>query len=367
MSQSFSVSASSDISTPDKPEIKLTPHEQELFGLLKAVCAEHEQLKDTIMRVAGGWVRDKLLGLESSDIDIAVNNITGEGFAVIVNDYLKRHDLETHSIGVIKMNPDQSKHLETATFRVMGTSIDVNSLRTEVYTGDSRIPVIKQGTAYEDAHRRDFCVNALFYNINDGVVEDLTGKGLDDMQRRLLRTPLPAKQTFLDDPLRVLRAARFAARFDYETADDIVEGATDPGVRANLLNKVSRERYGQELNKMLMDKGGAPARALTLLCEWGLVSILFSVTMPIDKDPNAAPHSLMPSFLSPLRSSLDSMDEKAKELSRAPVVLGEERHVVPWRFDLRSKRRTLSRRSTGSSMTRTIEFALILGARKSVA
>ena len=81
------------------------------------------------------------------------------------------------SVGVIKSNPDQSKHLETATLRVMGFELDFVNLRAEEYT-DTRIPVMRIGTALEDAMRRDLTINALFYNLNRRTVEDFTGQGI---------------------------------------------------------------------------------------------------------------------------------------------------------------------------------------------
>ena len=81
------------------------------------------------------------------------------------------------SVGGIKSNPDQSKHLETATLRVMGFELDFVNLRAEEYT-DTRIPVMRIGTALEDAMRRDLTINALFYNLNRRTVEDFTGQGI---------------------------------------------------------------------------------------------------------------------------------------------------------------------------------------------
>jgi len=83
---------------------------------------------------------------------------------------------------VIRSNPDQSKHLETAKVKYQGIEIDFVNLRSESYASTSRIPEIEFGTAEEDAVRRDFTINALFYNIGQGNVEDLTGKGLEDLR-----------------------------------------------------------------------------------------------------------------------------------------------------------------------------------------
>lgn len=141
----------------------------------------------------------------------------------------------------------------------------MNNLRTETYTEDSRIPATSIGTPAEDAQRRDFTVNALFYNINDGKVEDLTGRGLQDLQDGLIRTPLPASTTFRDDPLRMLRAIRFASRLGFRLDDALVEAASDASMHQLLETKVSRERFGIEVDKMMKAKGSRPVAALSLM------------------------------------------------------------------------------------------------------
>jgi tRNA nucleotidyltransferase (CCA-adding enzyme) len=105
---------------------------------------------------------------------------------------------ESSSVWVIPANPDQSKHLETATLKVHGLPIDFVHLRNEQYSHDSRIPAIEVGTPLEDAERRDFTINALFYNLHTRQIEDLTGKGLKDLENGIIRTPLEPHTTFLD-------------------------------------------------------------------------------------------------------------------------------------------------------------------------
>jgi len=128
--------------------------------------------------------------------------------------------------------------------------IDLVNLRSEQYTEDSRVPIIEIGTPTEDAYRRDLTINSLFYNINEETIEDLTGKGLADLRSGIIRTPLEPLQTFTDDPLRVLRTIRFANRFEFEIVPDIFVAAKDTSVRDCILNKLSYERLGIELDKM---------------------------------------------------------------------------------------------------------------------
>lgn len=193
-------------------------------------------------------------------------------------------------VWVKQANPEQSKHLETAKVLILGVWVDFTNLRTETYQSDSRIPTIAFGTAEEDAHRRDFTINSLFYNLNTSSVEDWTGCGRDDLLRQgVIRTPLEPRTTFLDDPLRILRAVRFAARsvtarnetrgtywgmelthgllcllhrFDFTLHEDIIAAGRDADLLEALRVKVSRERVGLELEGML---SGKSARCVTVM------------------------------------------------------------------------------------------------------
>ena len=155
----------------------------------------------------------------------------------------------------IEANPEKSKHLETVTTRMLGLDIDLVNLRKETYTQDSRNPQMQFGSPEEDALRRDATVNALFYNLNSSSLEDLTGRGLADMQRKILRTPLEPYQTFKDDPLRVLRLIRFASRLGYSIDADVAEAMSDESIQTALRAKISRERVGTEVEKMLRGMG----------------------------------------------------------------------------------------------------------------
>lgn len=151
---------------------------------------------------------------------------------------------------MIKANNEKSKHLETATIRVEGLMIDLVNLRSEVYTEGSRVPQIEIGTPTEDAYRRDLTINSMFYNINDQLVEDFTEQGISDLKKGILRTPMEPVQTFLDDPLRVLRVIRFANRFEFDMVPELLVAAKNTDVRDCILNKISYERLGIELDKM---------------------------------------------------------------------------------------------------------------------
>ena len=210
------------------------------------------------LRFTGGWVRDKLLGTTSHDIDIGIDCMTGLHFGNLMKQYLERQDLQTKDqrgvlggLARIEANPEKSKHLETITTQILGFDIDLVNLRKETYSQHSRNPTMEFGSPEEDALRRDATVNALFYNLSSGQVEDFTGRGLRDMELKLIKTPLPPLQTFKDDPLRVLRAVRFASRLNYEIASEDRAAMSDDMIKEALKAKISRERVGIEVTKIL--------------------------------------------------------------------------------------------------------------------
>jgi tRNA nucleotidyltransferase (CCA-adding enzyme) len=227
----------------------------------------------TTMRVAGGWVRDKILGHSSHDIDIALDDQTGQTFASKINRYLSEHGEKVKPVTVVAVNPEQSKHLETAMLMLCGFSVDFVNLRAESYDDDTRIPNITFGTALEDAIRRDFTINTLFYNVATREIEDLTGKGLDDLRNGIIRTPMPTLATFKDDPLRMLRAVRFACRFGFELDAEICEALADESLARALSSKVSMERVGKELTGMI--DGPQPLKAIEMLARFRLTSCVF--------------------------------------------------------------------------------------------
>ncbi|CAO3582978.1 unnamed protein product [Absidia cylindrospora] len=272
-------------------KINLTENEFGFANLLQKVSAhiatERPDLPRIEPRVAGGWVRDKLLGKESNDLDIALNSMMGFEFANYCNKYLQQHGQTTRTISKIDSNPAKSKHLETATTKLFDQEIDFCNLRTEVYTEDSRIPSeVVFGTPSDDAHRRDITINSLFYNINTETVEDFTNQGLPDLSKGLIRTPLTPFETFSDDPLRVLRCIRFASRFHFDMVPELFAAAKDDNIKNALVNKISRERIGNEIDKMLT--GPSPLRSLQLIHQNGLYHTIFTPPSNIQLSPQDA-------------------------------------------------------------------------------
>ncbi|GMH57395.1 hypothetical protein TrRE_jg5969, partial [Triparma retinervis] len=230
-------------------------------------------------KVAGGWVRDKLLNKQSQDIDIALDKCTGVQFAEWLVQYQRLTSPPSSAppkYHKILANPSQSKHLETATMTLLNYEVDLVNLRSETYASSSRIPTCSIGSPPADASRRDFTCNALFYNLHERSVEDFTGTGVEDLRGGVLRTPVDAKVTFKDDPLRLLRGVRFAGRLGFTLDEGAMEAGRDPEVRRGLTEKVSRERIGKEVQGFFKE-GGRPAVSYRILYELGLVGLIYDV------------------------------------------------------------------------------------------
>ncbi|KAM0906451.1 hypothetical protein ACQ4PT_016759 [Festuca glaucescens] len=235
--------------------IVLTELEQRIFDRLLGVVDRY--CPGTQLRVAGGWVRDKLLGEESDDIDIALdNNMTGQDFCREVNKYLEWIGEEQKRVGV-------SQRLLQPVYR--------HAFFDEQENCEAKV----------DALRRDLRINSLFYNITTKSLEDFTERGHQDLKNGLIATPSPAKATFLDDPLRVLRAIRFAARFSFTLAEDLKKAASDEEVKSGLRSKISRERIGPEVDRMMSGKD--PVNAMCYIRDLGLFYIVFE--FPQKRDP----------------------------------------------------------------------------------
>jgi len=253
--------------------IKLNADEEWFFSVLRDVV--NKRTPTTKVYAVGGWVRDKLIGIEPDDIDIMVSNIPGEDFAKMVTTYIGVKDPN-----VIKEKPEQSKHLTVTKANIPFPSgtfqepIDFAQARQEVYKEDSRIPDIKPATPEEDATRRDLTINALFYDIMTGQVIDYTGMGLKDLVSNTVRTPVNPLKTFSDDPLRIFRTIRFTAKYNATIDPETYAALKDPKLRDDIKNKVSKERIGQEFVKTF--KGPNAQYAIQILKDTGLLEDIIS-------------------------------------------------------------------------------------------
>lgn len=263
--------------------ISLTDKE-ELLRRFLLDCAKNLPLE---LRFAGGWVRDKLLRIQSHDIDVALSSMTGAEFGKQLQDFFLKHgdqyESEAAALGIsaqlrslnhIAENPEKSKHLATMTTRFLGFDLDFANLRKETYSETSRNPDMEFGTPKEDAERRDATINALFYNLHTQQIEDFTQQGLPDLQNKIIRTPLAPYQTFKDDPLRVLRLIRFASKYEFEIESQALAAMKDKSIHDALKAKISRERVGVEVGKMF--SGPHPYRALMLINDLDLYESVFA-------------------------------------------------------------------------------------------
>lgn len=281
--------------------VELSEPEQ-LFRQCLLDCAKYISASATpALRFTGGWVRDKLMGNGSHDIDIAIDTMTGWQFGLAMQTFVKQHGSiyweKAQKLGIqsafgtlhqIAANPEKSKHLETVTTRMFGFDVDFVNLRKETYSEYSRNPQMEFGTPKEDALRRDCTVNALFYNLQTKSIEDFTERGLEDIKDKIIRTPLPPYETFKDDPLRVLRLVRFASRFGYQIEETTYAAMKEASIHEALKLKISRERIGIELGKMVT--GPDPYGALMHIHQLNLYSTVFAD--PVDTqcpDPSKCP------------------------------------------------------------------------------
>ncbi|EPY50617.1 ATP(CTP) tRNA nucleotidyltransferase [Schizosaccharomyces cryophilus OY26] len=276
------------------------------------------------VRLAGGWVRDKLLGLSSDDLDVTLNKINGIDFAKAILEYVNKLDPKAavpykKSIGKLTVNPDQSKHLETATLSLYGLDIDFVGLREETYDDKSRIPTVRQGTIETDTYRRDFTVNSLFFNIRSEQVEDITKRGFADLRNKNLVTPISPVRSFLEDPLRILRGLRFASKFSFSLDPSLHDAIQNLGVQKAFKIKVSRERVGEELEKML--RGPNPDLSLHLIYSSHVSSFMFG---PVPEEKREVPKRAT-------ESATYLFDYFQENFSRLPSLSDDDRFSI-WLF-----------------------------------
>lgn len=229
-------------------------NEKELLRLLKQSATE----RGAQAWVVGGYVRDKLLGRDPINPDVVV-----EGGSAL--------EIAAHFARLAGAQPPVVfERFGTAQVTLPDRLVEFVSARAESYAPDSRKPDVRQATLDEDLRRRDFTVNALVMDL-DGKIHDPLGTGLADLEAHILRTPADPVQTFSDDPLRMLRAVRFAAQLGFELAPNMLPAMRQ--MRDRLAPPVvSVERTADELRKMLVS--GRPRLALELLDEGGLLEVV---------------------------------------------------------------------------------------------
>lgn len=206
--------------------------------------------------VVGGWVRDLLLGRRSEDIDVVV---VGSGIEM-AKGVAKKFDNKC-SLAVYK-------NFGTAQVKKGRLELEFVGARKESYHRESRKPIVEDGTLDDDQKRRDFTVNAMAICLNKERYGELVDPfdGMGDLERKLIRTPLDPDITFSDDPLRMMRAVRFATKLGFDIVDETFEA-----IQRNIdrMEIISGERITEELNKMM--RSDCPSRGLRLMSDCGLL------------------------------------------------------------------------------------------------
>ena len=206
--------------------------------------------------VIGGFVRDIFLKRKTTDIDIVV---IGSGISLATKVAAR--------LGNLKVSVFKS--FGTAMFRYRDTEIEFVGARKESYNRDSRKPIVEDGTLEDDQNRRDFTINALAISLNKhnyGSIID-PFNGLLDIENQIIRTPLDPLITFSDDPLRMLRAIRFASQLNFHIEEETLEAIIQNRERLSI---VSGERVAEELNKIMMS--ARPSIGFKLLDKTGLLT-----------------------------------------------------------------------------------------------
>ena len=210
--------------------------------------------------VIGGFVRDLLLNRDfKKDIDIVAVG-SGIELALKVSELLPN-----------KPKVQVFKTYGTAMLRFEDTEIEFVGARKESYHFESRNPVVENGTLEDDQNRRDFTINALALSLNQSNFGELSDpfNGLEDMKNKIIKTPLDPDITFSDDPLRMLRAIRFANQLGFEIEENSLQSITQNKERINI---ISGERIVDELNKILSTE--KPSIGFLLLYKTGLLDLI---------------------------------------------------------------------------------------------
>ena len=241
-----------------------------VFGILSEV-AERNGFKAYVI---GGYVRDCFLGRPCDDIDVVVEG-SGVDFAGKVAARLEEIEAEQHKTRH-KINVSEFKTYGTAMIKYRGLELEFVGARKESYRKESRNPIVENGSLTDDQLRRDFTINAMAFSLckeDFGALVDPFG-GLSDLERGIIRTPQDPDITFSDDPLRMLRAVRFATKLSTPQLQFRITPECMEAMRRNRnrLQILTRERIADELNKMLVVP--KPSKAFRLMDEAGLLDLI---------------------------------------------------------------------------------------------
>ncbi len=222
-----------------------------------AKVAKQENLQ---VFVIGGFVRDLLLKRSSKDIDIVVVG-NGIKFAKALNKELGGKN----PISVFK-------NFGTAMLKYKSYEIEFVGARKESYNRNSRNPIVENGSLQDDQNRRDFTINAMALSLNEETFGNFIDPfdGINDLKNKIIRTPLEPDITFSDDPLRMMRAIRFATQLNFKIEEKTLQALKSQSHRIEI---ISKERINDELHKIIMSK--KPSIGFKLLDQVGLLKLIF--------------------------------------------------------------------------------------------
>ncbi len=235
-----------------QPTMNLKEHlTHKVFGVVSDIIAESGQQAYVI----GGYVRDLLLMRKSKDIDIVVVG-SGIELATAVHKAFRGSRLSVF------------KSFGTAMVKLRDIEVEFVGARRESYQRDSRKPIVEDGTLEDDQNRRDFTINAMAIDLRKETYGELVDPfgGLYDLDDLIIRTPLEPGITFSDDPLRMMRAIRFASQLGFSIEDETFDGIVRMASRIEI---ISKERITDELNKIMLSP--VPSMGIKLLEKSGLL------------------------------------------------------------------------------------------------
>ena len=220
--------------------------------------------------VVGGFVRDLIMGKDPKDIDLLIDGDINAGAGITFAEWFCKKE----NIFKKDSNPLVYGLYGTAMFQFMGEKIECVAPRSEKYQNDSRKPVVSSCALEDDCFRRDFTVNSLFINISNNELVDYSKNGLNDIKNKVIRSTSNPDVIFTEDPLRILRAIRFATRFN-----STIEEKTFEGMKRHVdrLEIISKERIQDEFSKMITSDN--PEFAIRLLFEIGAYKYVFDKLM----------------------------------------------------------------------------------------
>lgn len=247
--------------------------------------------------VVGGFVRDLILNIPSKDIDIVV---VGDG-TVVAKEIAET--LKVKNVSIFKT-------YGTAHFRYKDLDVEFVGARKESYEANSRKPFTEKGTLRDDQFRRDFTINALALDLSKANYGHLVDpfNGMNDLQNGIIRTPLQPEETFSDDPLRMLRAIRFATRLNFKIESKCLDAIKK---QAGRLEIISRERISDELNKIILTE--TPSRGFKLLNATHLLHQFFPEMIALQGIDTINGKSHKDNFLHTLEV-LDNLAENSENL-----------------------------------------------------